>query len=48
MEGLEGFAENVTTLEKLFDMALGKTLIAEVTPRYVNDANARHSVRFEI
>ncbi|XP_078331753.1 tudor domain-containing protein 7-like isoform X3 [Crassostrea virginica] len=33
MEGLEGFAENVTTLEKLFDMALGKTLIAEVTPR---------------
>lgn len=48
MEGLEGFAENVTTLEKLFDMALGKTLIAEVTPRYVNDTKARVSVRFEI
>lgn len=33
LDGLEGFAENVTTLEKLFDMALGKTLVAEITAR---------------
>lgn len=33
LDGLEEFAENVTTLEKLFDMALGKTLVAEITAR---------------
>ncbi|XP_055998520.1 tudor domain-containing protein 7-like isoform X3 [Ostrea edulis] len=33
LDGLESFAENVTTLEKVFDMALGKTFVAEVTAR---------------